>query len=80
MFWLQPFRFLIIFALHAQPAVPPHTKPHNHAQPGAMAPHSPQPDEAPQAIHSMESSIADCQDQDDVAEEKENQMDLRYKL
>jgi hypothetical protein len=41
-----------------------------------MAPHSPQPDEAPQAIRSMESSIEDYQDQDGVAEEKGNQIDL----
>jgi hypothetical protein len=76
----QHFRLFIPFEQHAPLALPPHTKHHNLAQPAAMALHSAQHDEAQQAIHSTESSIADYQDQDDVAEENVNQAAPRGKL
>ncbi len=63
-------------ALPAPPAAPPHTKLHNHAQPDAMAPYSAQHVEALSTIQKAESSIADCQAQDVVAEENVNQVDL----
>src|SRR6266487_4038979 len=61
---------------HAQHAVPPHTKLHNHARPGVMAPCSARHEEARSATQQAESSIAGCLGQDDVEGENVNQVGL----
>jgi hypothetical protein len=80
MFPSQRFGLLVSYEQHAQHAVLPHTKHHNHAQPVVMVPCSARHVEALSAIQKPESSIADYQDQDDVEGVKVNQIDLRSKM
>jgi hypothetical protein len=69
-----PNCFLLVCELSEQHAARPHTKPHNHVRPDAMAPYFVQHDEALSTIQRAESSIAGCLVLDGVAEERVHQV------